>query len=141
MGGFGASSSSRRAPRLKIKVDRVEHMPNQIAALAVGAAHLALVAYVVYVPFFGDRNLLRLYAFAMPFLYIHWFTNDDTCFLTLVEKRLRGDAGDAGFLERIISPVYKFQGGRASNAFVWVASLFLWTVAVLRIALFPHKQY
>lgn len=99
-----------------------------IAADLVKVLHTAFVFLNVVAPFSTSQDLLRYHVVIMPFLYLHWITNDDTCALTLLETRLRGVPNHQSFFHSLVSPVYKF---RASNV-VWFLSLVLWIVSMVR---------
>lgn len=90
-----------------------------LLALVVRLIHIAFVVYLVLYPFlidyycyrcsFQEKTLFHLlYLMVCVSLLVHWFFNDDTCFLTLVESRLSGKPISEGFIYSIVSPVYKF---------------------------------
>lgn len=106
-----------------------------LAAL-VGALHLALVAFVVWAPFSGSDAALALHFFLVPFLWLHWALNDDTCALTLLESRLRGVDASESFVHRVVSPVYKIRDEHA-RLVAWGASAGLWLVTATRVARDP----
>lgn len=106
---------------------------NSTAVALVRVIHLALIAYVLFYPFVGtimvthvtgtglaDNNTIFiarrnlhvlleiLYLVSCVSLLSHWYWNDDTCILTMLEARLRGQKVNEGFIYSIISPVYKF---------------------------------
>lgn len=98
------------------------------AADLIKLLHVAFIGLNIVAPFTNSPDLLRYHVVIMPFLYLHWITNDDTCALTLLETRLRGVPNRQSFFHSLVSPVYKF---RASNV-VWVLSLVLWIVSMVR---------
>lgn len=94
----------------------------------VRCLHGAFVALNVIAPLSPYPELWRYHALVMPFLYLHWITNDDTCALTLLERKLRGVSCDDSFFHSLVSPVYKFKAG----TFIWFASLVLWIISMVR---------
>ena len=48
--------------------------------------HVALTALGIVIPLFNDEKLLKMYSLAIPFLFLHWSMNDDTCALTVIEQ-------------------------------------------------------
>lgn len=102
-------------------------------ALVVGLAHAAFLAFMVLAPFSSNRQALVLHALVTPFLWVHWALNDDTCFLTLVEKRLRGvhDNNDS-FMHQLVSPIYAIRDADV-RAWSWAASIALWLVTLSRV--------
>lgn len=95
--------------------------------------HTLFVLWVALIPFVGGCYWLELYAIALPFLWLHWMTNDDTCALTLLESNLRGISSEETFMSKLISPVYKFQDQSTSRRFFFAVSYFLWVIAVNRL--------
>ncbi len=107
-----------------------------VAALVVRALHLALVAFAVWAPFSGSDAALAMPLLLMPFLWLHWALNDDTCALTLLEARLRGVDASSSFVHSVVSPVYKIRDEHARVA-AWGASVGLWLVTATRVARDP----
>jgi hypothetical protein len=107
--------------------------PGRRNALAwlVRLLHIVLVIFVCVGPFVNDLHLLLLYLMVVPFIYLHWVTNNDTCALTLMECKLRGIEPGKSFIHSLVSPVYKFNEQHEST-FVWLATFALWLVAVYR---------
>ena len=104
-----------------------------LAAAAVGALHLALVAFMLLAPFSANRSVLVAHFVAAPFLWLHWALNEDTCALTALEKALRGVDDDGSFVHAVVSPVFKIRDADARVA-SWYASLALWLVTAVRLA-------
>lgn len=80
--------------------------------------------------------MLVLHLIMIPFLWMHWLLNDDTCALTLIEQKLRGlDASDCkkkSFFFNLVSPVYKIKDDGIRKA-AWMASIGLWLVTVSKV--------
>lgn len=99
----------------------------------VRAVHFAFVAWVVMAPWWGKWEVTLLHAIAVPFLWLHWALNDDTCFLTWLESTLRGVPVTSSFLHQIISPIYKVHAQGTSQA-AWLATLALWGASLHRLS-------
>ena len=100
------------------------------AAWAVRVLHVALVAFVVLAPLVP--RLLPLHAALVPLLWLHWATNEDTCALTELEKRLRGvDEGDS-FVHAVVGPVFRVQDSAVRRA-CWAVSAAAWAVTLARL--------
>lgn len=102
------------------------------AAFWVRVLHTALVALVVLGPLVN--NLLTLHAVLVPFLWLHWVTNEDACALTELEKRLRGVDDTGTFVHSVVGPV--FRAGRSDAAWsraCWVVSAAAWVVTMVRL--------
>lgn len=102
-----------------------------LAAL-ISVVHVAFLAFMVAAPFGSSRVGLALHFVLTPFLWLHWLMNDDTCFLTLLEKRVRGVDDDGSFVHALVGPVYKIEDADL-RAWSWVASFALWMVTAARI--------
>ena len=102
-----------------------------LAASLVCLAHLAFVGFVLLAPFSSDPGTLRMYVLLMPFVWLHWVLNDDTCALTMLECKLRGVQATESFVHRIVSPVYKLPE-QQSRLLAWLVSGGLWAVALYR---------
>lgn len=72
----------------------------------VKAIHLLFVLFVILTPFFGNEILLTYHMVLVPFVMLHWLTNNDTCALTLFESKLTGLDENDTFTGRIIKPIY-----------------------------------
>jgi len=105
-----------------------ERMAMTNAADIIKILHAAFVILNVVAPFSDSQDLLRYHVVVMPFLYLHWITNDDTCALTLLETHLRGCPNRESFFHNLVSPVYKFR----ATTIVWLFSLALWIVSMVR---------
>lgn len=98
----------------------------------VCVAHLGLVAFMVLAPFSNDDAVLAMYVLTVPLLWLHWVMHDDTCALTILERKLRGlERDDDSFIYKIVSPVYKIRDEQA-RVLAWAASVVLWIVAFAR---------
>lgn len=101
------------------------------AADMVWFLHAAFVVLNVLTPFVGNVRLLRYHVIIIPFLYLHWVTNNDACALTLIERTLRKVDTKDSFFHRLVSPVYRFHEC-GIDRFVWIASFVLWTISMVR---------
>lgn len=92
--------------------------------------HLCVVLFVALAPFSKSCNLVLLHALCIPFMYLHWVTNNDTCALTELEKLLSNKRNNQEtFIGSIVSPVYKLE-----NNDLKIASMLLWLISLSRIA-------
>lgn len=113
-------------------------MTHDLTATAISILHGIIFILNVVVPFLNDEHLLQLYVICVPFMWLHWMTNNDTCALTLMESKLRGISSNDTYLHRIISPVYKFQSKEAQHRAWWLISYVLWVIAVIKF--FGYKR-
>ncbi len=94
-----------------------DNMSNKIKLKLVIACHALLVCFVVISPFINSNYILFMHAVIVPFIMFHWIMNNDTCALTLMEKKLREKISgkkqeivkEECFTCKIIEPVYNFK--------------------------------
>ena len=103
------------------------------AAVFVRVLHVFFIGFMVYAPFSSNPAFVFLASFVYPFLFLHWVSNSDACFLTVVEKRLRGLEHDSdSFINSIVSPIYVIDSNTLKRT-IWIASVGLWGVSVYRL--------
>lgn len=104
-----------------------------VLAWVVSALHWAFVIFMAWAPFSSNRTALVMHALVTPFLWLHWILNDDTCALTLLEKKIRGLEDDShSFFYALVSPVYKVRDADVRVA-CWVASIVLWLITISKV--------
>jgi hypothetical protein len=69
--------------------------------------HVAITVLGIILPFIAKRPILILYSLLVPFLFLHWVVNDDTCALTQIEMVLTGQEKHRTFMGRLMGPIYK----------------------------------
>jgi hypothetical protein len=80
----------------------------------IKALHLAIIIFIVIVPFLNKNYFLLLHIITVPFIMFHWILNNNTCALTLVEhyitEKITGKPVDPreSFMSNLINPVYDF---------------------------------
>ena len=104
--------------------------------------HALFVMFVVVTPFYGNNYFLMLHAIIVPFVMFHWYLNDNTCALTLMEQKIRqnlyGSVPDPNdcFTYRLIAPVYDFKKNNSDNSSViYIITIALWFYTLLRLYL------
>lgn len=115
-----------------------------IIANVVYFIHLIIILAVVCVPFLNSPYFLLLHSVFSPFLVFHWLTNNNTCVLTTIEKKLRGIKEDDDPSDcitcKLIDPMFEFVAHRKSSAnTIYVILILLWLISTCRIALMFHS--
>jgi hypothetical protein len=96
--------------------------------------HYMIVLFFVLAPFSNNQQILILHFILVPFLMLHWVTNQSACALTEMEKFLTGKTEDhETFIGKIVGPVYKFQSCEEQNMFVWGALILLWLFTLYKL--------
>ena len=105
----------------------------EICANVIWILHIILMIVVVYSPFSKNERMLKLNMLLIPFLILHWITNNDTCALTELEKYIRNTKNTYDtFFGMLVGPVFKLNNidnlGRyaiyASSITLWILSLY-----------------
>lgn len=109
---------------------------NALLANLVKLLHVLFIAWVVITPFTHSKPLLVLHLIIVPFLWLHWAVNDDTCALTILECKLRGVDSSRSFFHRLVSPVYKISNADAKSM-AWAASVVLWLLTARKVMAHP----
>ncbi len=94
--------------------------------------HVLFVLWVLVTPFTDNEPMLVLHLMVMPFLWLHWAVNDDTCALTLAERHLRGVSANDSFFHNLVSPVYKIRD-QDLRVVCWWFSVGLWLVTLSKV--------
>lgn len=87
--------------------------------------HVILFIFAIIVPFIGNSKQLEFYSLLVPFLMFHWLMNDDTCFLTTIEKHLTNKPYEQTFSGRLIGPIYNLSDDE-SGKFIKMILFLLW---------------
>ena len=77
------------------------------SANIIAFIHLLFIIFIVTTPFVTDNPFILLYyCFILFFVMFHWYVNDDTCVLTIIEAKLRGKKDNETFMGKLIKPIY-----------------------------------
>ena len=100
----------------------------------VSGVHLSVILFVVLSPFIGSIDILLLHLVVIPFLVAHWVFNNDTCFLTELEKLLSGRSKSDLITYKIMSPIYRFIGSNIEHSrIIYIVTTILWTISFVRL--------
>lgn len=103
--------------------------------------HVLFILFVVITPFTNSTYFLFLHVIFIPFLILHWIMNDNTCVLTIMERRIRQSlSGNENiddkdcFTCRLIEPVYDFKKNYDSfSTYIYVITIGLWLISVYKL--------
>ena len=105
-----------------------------LVAEIIRVIHWSLIVFLIGTPFFGDPGNLSLHFMLVPFIMLHWLTNQTVCALTEMEKFLRGTSDDEQtFFGKVVGPVYSFKTQGEENLFVWTLLGTLWLVTAFKL--------
>lgn len=110
---------------------------NAWLAAAIRVLHVAFALFMVWAPFSGcsgNTTALVAHALVTPLVWVHWALNDDTCALTVLEKRVRGCDDASSFMYHLVGPVYRMATDADVRAWSWAVSVVLWTVSASQVS-------
>ena len=76
--------------------------------------HIIVIMFVLLTPFTNSNYLLFLHFTIVPFIVFHWIINDNTCCLTVAEKKIKeytygkNVEMDECLSYKLIAPIYDF---------------------------------
>jgi hypothetical protein len=120
----------------------------EIVAWIIRIIHIFIVNFIVFSPIFGGEYLLSIHLLVVPFIMLHWLTNQTVCALTVMEKMLRGkDLDEETFFGQVVSPIYKgsgffadmirplydIQDEETERRVVWTGLILLWIITFARL--------
>jgi len=99
-------------------------------ASLINFIHILLVLFIFLTPFVGNEYYLTMHLIILPFIVIHWITNQSVCALTEIEKIISGKKDDDDtFFGKLVGPVYKFKTRDDETLFLYalMGALFVMT--------------
>ena len=120
----------------------------EFVAYLVQVIHILIRIFIVATPFVGSEYMLTLHMVIIPFIMLHWATNQTVCALTEIEKIVRGGCLDTdtffgqimipiykneSFVGNIISPFYEIKDKDTEKKAVWIGLTLLWFITLLRL--------
>ncbi len=115
--------------------------------------HIIFVLFVVITPFTNSTYFLMLHLIIVPFVMMHWLLNDNTCVLTVVERKLRKEVqksslpngaeqteADINAIDeecitcKLIEPVYDFRKNYETfSKIIYAITIALWLITVFKL--------
>lgn len=117
--------------------------------------HILVRIFIIAVPFIGDEYFLSLHIIIIPFIMLHWLTNQTVCALTELEKMARGGCKDEdtffgkimtpiykneSFVGTIISPFYTIEDKETEKMAVWIGLTLLWLITLFKLQTLEFTQ-
>ena len=116
--------------------------------LLIQFIHVLVRIFLVATPCLGDEYFLSMHAITIPFVMLHWATNQTVCALTEMEKLVSGNKEEDTFFGQIFVPIYKnesFVGTILKPMYtvrdkdeekrlVWVGLSMLWFITLYRLS-------
>lgn len=97
-------------------------------ASVVRILHTLFIMFILVAPFLNYELFLSYHFIIVPFLWLHWWTNNDICALTMLESSLTGQKSDHTFMGSLIKPIYNIQ-----NRDFYIATAILFAIVTYRL--------
>lgn len=119
-------------------------MINEIIANVIWVVHLFVIIFVICVPIVDSPYLLLLHTIFIPFLMLHWVTNNNTCVLTTTEKYLRNvktkEEEEDCYTCKLVNPIFDFKKNHVdASTLIYAVTFGAWLVSVVRL-FFKYKH-
>jgi hypothetical protein len=108
----------------------------KILADVIYAIHLFIVIAVITIPFTNSNYFLFIHSIFVPFMLLHWATNNNTCILTTTEKYFRGKTQDDKdcITCQLINPIFDVTKNYDKfSKFLYVFVISLWSIGTYRL--------
>lgn len=113
---------------------------NKIILNIILFIHLSVMLFIIVTPFIDSNYFLLMHCIIVPFIMLHWFLNDNTCILSIMEKKIREHITgkkinkDDCFTSRIINPIYDFKANNEDWAHVlYIVTTGLWLISTSKL--------
>jgi hypothetical protein len=108
--------------------------------------HTLFVLFVLLTPFIGSNYFLLTHTIILPFIMVHWLMNDNSCFLTFLEQKIRSKIYGTPinlnecFTSKLIHPIYDFKASNEQFTIaIYLITAVLWFISVGKL-LYRYKN-
>jgi len=108
--------------------------------------HTLFVLFVILTPFIGSNYFLLLHSIILPFVVAHWVMNDNSCFLTLLEQKIKSKIYGTPinlnecFTSKLIHPIYNFKASNEQFTIsIYLITIILWLISIGKL-LYQYKN-
>ncbi len=115
---------------------------NDILLNFIVVLHIFFIIFVIITPFIGNNYFLLIHSIVIPFIMLHWYANDNTCCLTLMESNIRhhlyGEYPNPNncFTYKLIAPIYDFQKDNSDSTYpIYIVTIVLWLISLSKLYL------
>ena len=110
---------------------------NDSILFLISVLHVMVILFVVCAPFSNSNYLLIMHIIIIPFILLHWYLNNNTCSLTVIEKFVKDktEGQDANkedcFTYKFIAPIYDFnKNTKDFSNFTYAITIGLWLISM-----------
>lgn len=110
---------------------------NDSILFLISVLHVMVILFVVIAPFSNSNYLLIMHIIIIPFILLHWYLNNNTCSLTVMEKYVKDRTEGQNtnkedcFTYKFIAPIYDFnKNTKDFSNFTYIITIGLWLISV-----------
>lgn len=109
---------------------------NWLILKIIQVTHILIILFVLSIPFTNSNYLLMMHSIFIPFMILHWVTNNNTCVLTLAERNIRKVISkekvkdDDCFTCQLIEPIFDFtKNYETFSKITYILTILLWSIS------------
>jgi len=106
---------------------------NDSILFLISVLHVLVILFVVCTPFSNSNYLLLMHIIIVPFIMLHWYLNNNSCSLTIMEKFIKDKTEGQSFNKedcfsyKFIAPIYDFnKNTKDFSKFTYILTIGLW---------------
>jgi hypothetical protein len=110
---------------------------NDSILFLISVLHLMVILFVVCAPFSNSNYLILMHIIIIPFILLHWYLNNNSCSLTVMEKYVKDKTAgqetnkEDCFTYKFIAPIYDFnKNTKDFSNFTYIITIGLWLTSV-----------
>lgn len=112
-------------------------MQNDTKAAIINTIHKVIIMYMIVGWLSTDVYQNIFYLTCLMTLKVHWYANDDTCALTIMEQKLTGVKKEESFMNQVVNPIYKISDDETKKITSFATDILL---VVILFKLVFHKD-
>ncbi|AYV78464.1 MAG: hypothetical protein Edafosvirus14_11 [Edafosvirus sp.] len=113
---------------------------NEFVLNVIWILHILIIIFIIGAPFTNSNYILFVHFIFVPFMILHWVLNDNTCVLTIIEKRIRKQLygkevdGNECYTGKLIEPIYDFKKNyQTLSVLIYVVVIGLWLITTYKL--------
>lgn len=111
----------------------------KIINISAVVINVLTILMLIIIPTTNNNYLLFIHTIIMPFIFFHWLLQDNTCMLTVIERRIRkilGVKNKETYIGKFIEPIYDLPKILDSiKGYVFMMGSILWIFSMITLIL------
>lgn len=115
----------------------IEQKNKKLYGKIIRLIHILIIIIIIYGSIFSNnKNIINLSFIFLISVITHWMLNDDTCILTILEKKITGNTDNKkSFIYSVVSPIYKIENNKL-NKFIKLAAMSLLVISGIKLFIY-----